>query len=161
MDVSSPEFVAGRTVAVFALERFVRARTAFVVWSAAAITALLVLGAIASYGVGAFVVGVFAVIAAVITMTLFAIRAAVLRGLRVIGGGADYARLRPIVRKHLADVQTTRGTIPVDRLGLVRLAWMARRPEDLQQHVRHTVNTVSRAVPDVVSEVRTELARPA
>ncbi|MBA2608211.1 MAG: hypothetical protein H0U92_04700 [Actinobacteria bacterium] len=160
MDLSSPELVAGRAVAVFALERIIRDRTAFFVWSAAVITAVLIVGTIASDGVGALVVGAFALIAAAVTFTLFAVRAAVLRALRLIGGGRDYVRMRPIVERHMSEVQRGCAAIPTDRMGVVRLAWMARRPAALQQHVRETATAVARTIPEVVADVRTELARP-
>ena len=159
MDIASPEVVAGRAVAVYAIERSIRRRTAFVVWSAAAVAAVLVVGAVMSSGLGAVLVGLAALIAGSIAATLFAIRAALLRVVRRVGGGPDYARIRPIIERRMADVQRTREVIPFERSGLVRLAWMARRPAALQQHVRDTAATVARAIPEVVAEVRRELPR--
>ena len=98
-------------------------------------------------------------VAGSIALTLFAVRAAVVRVVRRIGGGPDYARIRPIVERRMADVQRARGAIPLERIGLLRLAWMARRPAALQQHVRETAATVVRTIPDVVADVRRELPR--
>jgi hypothetical protein len=157
MDASSPEFVAGRAVAVVALERLIRARTALVVWTVFAVAAVLVVGAVMSDGLGAIVVGLAALVAASVAMALFAVRAAVLRALRRIAGGPHYARVRPIVERRMAEVQRVGAVIPLDAPGALRLAWRARRPADLQQQVRETAATVARTIPDVVADVRREL----
>ena len=157
MDTSSPEFVAGRVVAVVAIERLIRSRTAFVVWPAAAIAMFLIVGAVLSHGVGAVLVGLAALVACAVAATLFTVRAAVLRVLRRVGGGPDYPRLRPIVERRMDDVQRASTAIPLERSGLLRLAWMARRPAVLQQHVRETAAVVVRTIPEVVADVRGEL----
>lgn len=159
MDPSSPEFVAGRAVAVFALERLIRDRTAVVVWGVAAIAVALVIGTIASEGLGAVLVGVAAVVAVAVSVTLFTVRAAMLRGLRRFGGGPDYPRLRPIVERRMAEVQRSREIISLDRPGLIRLVWKARHPAALQQHVRRVADNVVRTIPEVVADVRRELTR--
>jgi hypothetical protein len=160
MDLSSPEFVAGRVVATFALERLIRARTAFVLWAAVAIAAFLVVGAVVSDGIGAVLVGVAALVAAAVAVTLWIVRGAVLRGVRRVGGGPDYTRLRPIVERHMDEVERARTAIPLDPPSTLRLLWMARRPRELQEHVRQTATTVTRTLPAVVADVRAELAAP-
>ncbi len=160
MDTSSPEFVAGRVVAVVAIERFIRARTAFVVWAVAVIAVLLIVGTVVSDGIGAIFVGLAALVASAVAATLFAVRGAVLRGLRRIGGGPDYPRLRPIVERRMDAVQRAGAVITLDPPGALRLAWLARRPAALQQHVRETAATVARTIPEVVNDVRRELAQP-
>jgi hypothetical protein len=158
VDVSSAEFVAGRVVATFALERLIRARTAFVLWAAVVITAVLVIGAVASDGVGAVVVGLVALVAAAITATLWFVRSTVVRALRRIGGGPDYARLRPIVERRMSEVNKSREVITLNPQGALRLAWTARRPAALQEQLRNTAQTVVRTIPEVVADVRAELA---
>ncbi|MEY2470870.1 MAG: hypothetical protein QOK28_199 [Actinomycetota bacterium] len=158
MDLSSAEFVAGRVVATFALERLIRARTAFALWTAVVITAILVVGAVVSDGVGAVVIGLVALVAAAITATLWFVRAGVLRALRRVGGGPDYARLRPIVERRMSAVNKSREVITLNPQGALRLAWMARRPAALQDHLRDTAQTVAHTIPEVVADVRAELA---
>lgn len=158
MDTSSPEFVAGRVVAVYAAERLIRARTAVFVWAASGIAALLVVGAVSSQGVGAVIVGVFAFGASAVAITLLLVRAAVLRVVRRFGGGPDYARLRPLVAKRMNDVSRGRQLHPLEPLGAARLVWMARRPAELHDHLRQTTSTVLRTIPEVVADVRSELA---
>lgn len=157
VDPSSPEFVAGRVVAVFALERFIRERSSFFVWGAAAIAVLLWVGAIASAGLGAIVVGLFALVATSVAATLYVVQRVVLRGVRRVGGGPNYERLRPIVKRRIEAVESARGAIPMDTFGVVKMAWMARRPKALRDHVRQTADTVMRTVPEVVADVRREL----
>jgi hypothetical protein len=159
MDLSSPEFVAGRVVATFALERLIRARSAFVLWAAVVITAVLVVGAVVSDGIGAVLIGLLALVAAAIALTLWFVRGVVLRGVRRVGGGPDYARLRPLVARRMAEVENAHAVIPLDAPSTLRLLWMARRPRDLQEHVRHTAQTVVRTIPEVVADVRGELSR--
>jgi len=154
---NSAEFTAARVVAVFVLERFIRARTALVLWGAAVIAALLWFGAIASDGIGAVFVGLFALVATTVAATLFAARAVVLRAIRRVGGGRDYARLQPLVARRVADVEKARGVIPLDGIHPIRLAWMARRPRVLAEQVREAAATVATAVPEVVADVRREL----
>lgn len=160
IDSSSPEFVASRVVAVFALERFIRARSAFFVWGAAAIAAVFVVGAIASDGFGAFVLGLFALVALSVFATLWVTRSVVLRGVRRVGGGRDYERLRPLVAKRIAAVEDARGALPLDTSATLRLLWKARRPRDLREHVRQTAQTVMQTIPEVVADVRRELGNP-
>ena len=160
MDLSSPEFVAGRAVAVFALERLIRARTSFLLWAAVVIAAVLVIGAVVSSGIGAVLVGLAALVATVVAATLWFVRGAVLRGVRRVGGGPDYARLRPIVARRMAQVEKARSVISLDPPSTLRLLWMARRPAALQEEVRQTAQTVERTIPEVVADVRAELARP-
>lgn len=161
MDLSSPEFVAGRAVAVFAIERLIRERTALIVWSVAVIAGLLIIGTVVSDGFGAVVLGAVALVAVAVAGTLFVVRAGVLRVVRRIGGGPDYPRMRPIVERRIAQVEQARAVIPLEPVGAIRLAWMARRPARLQQHVREAAATVARTIPEVVDDVRRELARPA
>lgn len=146
-------------MAVVALERFIRARSAFFVWGAAVIAAVLVLGAMASDGFGAVVVGLFALVALAVTATLFTVRNVVLRGVRRVGGGRDYARLKPLVEKRMDAVEHARTVIPLDPPSALRLMWMARRPADLREHVRKTAETVAHTIPEVVADVRRELNR--
>jgi len=160
MDLSSPQFVAGRAVAVFAMERFIRDRTALLLWAVALLAVALIVGTVVSDGLGAILLGLAALVAAAVAATLFAVRAAVLRGLRHVGGGPDYPRLRPIVERRMAEVERATAIIPLEPMGAIRLAWMARRPADLQQHVRKTAATVVRTIPEVVEDVRRELTRP-
>jgi hypothetical protein len=157
MDVSSPEIVAARALAAVTIERLVRDRTAILVWSAAAIAAILVVGAFLSHGIGAVIVGLFALVASVVAATLFAVRAAALRVLRRVTGGPDFARTRPIVERHLAELERARGALPLDSMGVVRLMWLARRPAALRAHVQDTASTLVRTFPVVVAEVRREL----
>lgn len=159
MDTTSPEFVAGRIVAVVALERFIRARSAFFVWGAAVIAVLLVVGAVAADGFAAVVVGLLALVATAVFATLFVVRKLVLRGVRRVGGGPDYERLKPLVEKRMAQVEHARTVIPLDPPSALRLAWMARRPAALRDHVRQTAETVAHTIPEVVADVRRELAR--
>jgi len=158
MDTSSPEFVAGRVVAVVVIERLIRARTAFVVWSVAAVALVLVIGTVINDGIGAIFVGLMALIASSVALTLFAVRAAVLRGLRRVGGGRDYARLRPIAEQRLDELRRAGTVIPLDPPSALRLAWLARRPAALQQQVREAATSVVRTIPEVVADVRRELA---
>jgi hypothetical protein len=92
-----------------------------------------------------------------VAATLFAVRSAVLRVLRRVGGGPDYAQLRPIVQRRMDDVQRASNVIPFERSGVLRLAWMARRPAVLQEHIRETAAVVVRTIPEVVADVRGEL----
>jgi hypothetical protein len=157
VDISSPEVTAGRAIAVVAIEQLIRTRTALVVWCAAVIAGLLVVGAVVSDGLGAVLVGIAALVAASVAVTLFAIRAVVLRALRRFGGGPDFARVRPIVERHLAEDNRARGVV-FDRPGAARLAWrVARRPGALQDEVRETASVLARTAPNVVAEVRGEL----
>jgi len=160
VDLSSPELVAGRAVAVFSLERLIRARTSWLLWGAVGITAIFAFGATRSSGVGAVVVGLFALVAAAVSLTLFVVRSLVLRALRRVGGGRDYPRLRPIVERHVSEVERARGAVPVNTFGVVRLAWMARRPAELNEHIRATASVIAKTAPGVVADVRRELARP-
>jgi hypothetical protein len=157
MDPSSPEFVAGRVVAVFALERFIHERTSLIWWATAVIAALLWIGAVMSDGFGAVIVALFALVATSVAATLFTVRAVVVRGIRRVGGGRNYERLRPIVAKRFDAVQSARGAIPVDKIGLLRLAWIARRPKALRDHLREIADTMMRTAPEVVADVRREL----
>jgi hypothetical protein len=158
MDTSSPEVVAARAVAVFTIERLVRDRTAIFVWAAAAVAGILVVGSIVSDGFGAVIFGVLAVVAGAVTAALFAVRAAVLRIVRRIAGGPDFARVRPVIERHMANVEDARGLVPLDAPSVIRLAWLARRPADLRAHVQQMAATVARAIPLVVADVRRELA---
>lgn len=157
VDATSAEFVAGRVVAVFALERFVRERAAFWVWGSTAIALVLWVGAVASNGFGAVVVALFALMATTVAVTLWAVRNVVVRGVRRVGGGPNYERLRPLVAKRFADVERAHGAIPTDNIGLLKLAWMARRPKQLGEHVRETAQIVVRTIPEAVNDVRREL----
>ncbi len=157
MDPSSPEVVAGRAVAVYALERFIHARSAIFCWGAAAIAALLWVGTFASGGLGAVVVGLFALVATTVAGTLFVTRNVVVRAVRRVGGGRDYARLRPIVARRMAQVEHARTIIPLDPPSALRLAWMVRRPKVLRAHVREVAATVAHTIPEVVDDVRREL----
>ena len=85
MDTSSPELVAGRAVAVFTLERFIRERSTWVLVLAGAITAAFIAGAILSDGFGAVVLALFGAIAATATLTMFVVRSVVLSR-RATGG---------------------------------------------------------------------------
>jgi hypothetical protein len=158
MDASSPEVVAARAVAVVALERLIRERTALLVWSVAAVAIVLVVGSVASAGLGAVVLGVLAMIAGVVAATLFAVRAAVLRVVRRIAGGSNFARVRPVVERHMAEVERAGAVVSLDPPGLLRLFWLARRPADLRAHIQRTAATVARTIPLVVADVRRELA---
>lgn len=157
MDPSSPEFVAGRVVAVFALERFIRERSSFFVWGAAIVAVVLWVGAIVSDGFGAVIVGLFALTATTVAVTLYVVQRVVIRGVRRVGGGRDYERLRPLVARRFDEVEKARGALPVDTIGVLRLAWMARRPKALRDHVQQTAQTVARTIPEVVNDVRREL----
>lgn len=159
IDTTSPEFVAGRVVAVIALEKLILARTALFVWGAAVIAAVLVIGAVASDGFGAVVVGLFALVAVSVAVTLFAVRHVVLRGVRRVGGGRDYARLRPLVERRVRETAQARSVVALDTPGALRLVWMARRPAALRDHVRKTAETVVLTIPEVVADVRRELSR--
>lgn len=153
----SAEVIAARGVVVFIIEAAVRARTAFIVWAAALIAAIFVIGAVKSDGIGAFIVGVLALVAATVAVTLFGARAALLRALRRYGGGRDYPRVKPIIERHLDSVQRARASVPKDRFGFARLIWMARRPAKLGEYVRETGRELANAIPDVVADVRREL----
>lgn len=156
-DPNAAEFTAARVVAVFVLERFIRARTALVLWGFAAIAIVLWIGTVASHGIGAVFVGLFALVATTIAVTLFAARALVLRAIRRVGGGRHYARLRPVVARRVADVERAHSVIPLDGVGPLRLAWMARRPRLLAEQVREAAATVATTIPEVVADVRREL----
>lgn len=158
MDTSSAEVVAARAVAVVAIERLIRGRTAFLVWSVAGLAVILAIGSIVSDGLGALLLGLLAVVAGAVAATLFAIRAAVLRILRRVAGGPDFARARPVIERHMAEVEGARAAVPLDAPGVVRLLWLARRPADLRAHVQRMAATVARALPLVVADVRHELA---
>jgi hypothetical protein len=158
MDTSSPEVVAARAVAVFTIERVIRDRTAIVVWAAAAVAVILVVGSVVSDGVGAVLLGVLALLAGAVTATLFAVRAVVLRLVRRIAGGPEFARVRPVIERHMANVEDARGLVPLDAPSVIRLAWLARRPADLRAQVQQTAATVTRTIPVVVADVRRELA---
>ncbi|HUR76628.1 MAG TPA: hypothetical protein VMZ22_01675 [Acidimicrobiales bacterium] len=160
MDLSSPEVVAARAVAVVAIERLLRARTAPLLWLVTALAALLVAAAVFSDGLGAVVLGAGAVVATAVASTLFLVRAVVLRGLRRVAGGPDYVRVRPIVERRMAEVERAGAVIPLDSGGILRLAWLARRPRDLQDHVRQTGTTITRVIPEVVADIRRELPGP-
>jgi hypothetical protein len=99
----------------------------------------------------------FALVATSVAATLFTVRAVVVRGIRRVGGGRNYERLRPIVAKRFDAVQSARGAIPVDKIGLLRLAWIARRPKALRDHLREIADTMMRTAPEVVADVRREL----
>lgn len=159
VDPSSPEFVAGRVVAVFALERLIRERSSFFVWGAALIAAVLWAGSIASDGLGAVIVGLFALVATTVAATLFVVQRVVIRGVRRVGGGANYERLRPLIARRFDEVEKARGAVPVDTFGVIKLAWMARRPKALRDHVQLTAQTVVKTIPEVVADVRRELAQ--
>lgn len=158
MDISAPEIVAARAVAVFAIERLIRGRTALFVWAVAGVAVLLVVGSVVSDGVGAVILGLLGLVAGVAAATMFAIRAAVLRVMRRIAGGPDFARVRPVVERHMAEVERARDVLPLDPPGVIRLAWLARRPADLRAHIQETAATVARTIPLVVADVRQELA---
>lgn len=157
MGPSSPEFTAGRVVAVFALERLIRERTALFVWGATAIAAIFWVGAVASDGLGAVFVGALAVVATAVAATLFVVRRVVVGALRRLGGGPDYARLRPIVARRMAEVDEARNVLPLSPPGALRLVWMARRPAALRDHIRATGQSISRTIPGVVADVRRKL----
>lgn len=159
MDASSPEFIAARAVATFALERFIRERSNWIVTLASVITLLLFVGAWQSDGLGAVVLGLFTLVAASVTATLFVVRWTVVRGIRRVGGGRDYARVKPIVERHIDDVERAQGSLKFDNTGLFKLLWKVRRPGALKQHVQTTANTLVQAAPRVVDDVRRELGR--
>ncbi len=158
MDISSPEFVAGRAVAVFAVERLIRDRTALPVWVVTAGAGILVVGSVLSDGLGAVLLGLLAVAAGAVAATLFAVRAVVLRIVRRLAGGPDFERVRPVIERHMAEVERARSVLPLDPPGVIRLAWLARRPADLRAHVQTMATAVARTIPLVVAEVRRELA---
>ena len=62
-----------------------------------------------------------------------------------------------MVARRYDAIQRASGAIPMERMGLLRLAWMARRPKALADHVRDTAQTFVRTVPEVVADVRREL----
>lgn len=157
MRPTSPEVTAARVVGVFVLERFIRARSALVLWGAAVIAVVLWVGAFASAGFGAVVVGLFALAATAVAATLFATRALVLRAIRRVGGGPHYAQLRPLVARRVEEAERARTVIPLDRAGALRLMWTARRPRLLKEQIQEAANTVARAAPEVVNDVRREL----
>lgn len=159
MDASSPEFIAARAVSVFMLDRFIRERSNWIVTLATVITALLLVGAIRSDGIGAVILGLFTLVAASVTATLFAVRWTVLRGVRRVGGGRDYPRLKPIVERHVEEVERAQGALKFDNTGLFKLAWKARRPAALKEHVQTTAATLAKAAPRVMEDVRRELGR--
>ena len=156
--MNGAEATAARVVAVFVLERLIRARTALVLWGAVAIAVILWFGTVASSGFGAVVVALFALVATTIAATLFFARAMLLRVVRRVGGGAHYAQLRPLVAKRVKAAEDARAVIPLERTSALRLVWMARRPRVLKEHVREAAATIARAVPEVVNDVRRELA---
>jgi hypothetical protein len=158
VDVSSAEVVAARAVAVVMLERVIRERTAIFVWGAVAIAVILVVGTVVSDGIGAVILGLFALVAAVIAATLFVVRATVVRVVRRVAGGPDFTRARPVIERHLAEVERARGGVPLDAIGVARLVWMARRPADLRAHVQDVATTLTRTFPLVVADVRRELS---
>lgn len=160
MDPSSPEFVAGRVVATFAFERFIRERSAPFVWGASIIAALLVVATVVSDGLSAVLLGLLALAAVSVAVTLWAVRTVVTRAVRRVGGGRDYPRLRPLVAKRMDEIEQVRSVIPLDPPGMVRFAWMARRPRDLSEHLRRAAQTAVRTMPEVVADVRRELGRP-
>jgi hypothetical protein len=157
METTAPEVVAARAFAVVMLERLIRDRTAPFVWVAVGVAALLFVGAAVSDGVGAVIVGLFALVAATIAATLFIVRGAVLRVVRRVAGGRDYERARPVIDRHIAEVERARGALPLDTFGMTRVLWMARRPAGLRAHVQDTATTLARAFPSVVADVRHEL----
>ncbi len=157
MDPNSAEVTAARVVAVYALERFIRERSSFWVWGSAAVALILWIGAFLSHGFGAIVVSLFALVATTVAATLYVVRRVVLRGVRKVGGGPNYERLRPLVAKRIAAVEDARGTIPTGTPGIIRMIWMARRPKALRDHVRDTAQTVVKTIPEVVADVRREL----
>jgi hypothetical protein len=155
--LTSPEVVAARAVAVVMLERVVRARTAPLLWGAAGVAAILVVGAVLSDGIGAVIVGLFALVAAVVALTMFFVRRVVLRVMGRVAGGREFARARPIVERHIDEVERARGALPTDAFAVARLLWMARHPSALGAHVRDVATTLARSYPSVVTEVRREL----
>jgi hypothetical protein len=110
-----------------------------------------------SDGLGAVLLGLFAIVAGAVAATLFAVRALVLRLLRRIAGGPDFARARPVIERHMAEVGRAGAVVPLDAPGVARLLWLARRPADLRAQVQQMATSVSRAVPLVVADVRQEL----
>ena len=141
-----------------ALERLIRDRTALPMWTVAGLAVVLVVGTIVSDGAGAVILGLLALVAVVVALTLFAIRAVVLRIVRRVAGGPDFARARPVVERHMAEIERAGAVLPLDAPGIIRLAWLARRPADLRTHVQQTAATVARTLPLVTAEIRRELA---
>ena len=158
MNVSAPEVIAARAVAVVAIERLVRERTSLLLWGAVGVAVILLVGAVVSDGIGAVVLGLFTLVAGVIAATLFVVRAAVLRIVRRVAGGREFDRVRPIIDRHMSAVERARGGIPLDSLGVVRLLWMARRPAALRAHVQDVATTLTKTFPLVVADVRRELS---
>ena len=157
MEASSPEIAAARAVVVFALERFIRERSNWIITLGVIVSLLFVFGVVQSDGFGAIFIGLLALVAITVTATLYITRKVVIGGIRRVGGGRDYPRIRPIVERHINDVERAQGNLKFDTTGLFRLAWMARRPARLQEHVRSTAATLAQAAPRVVADVRREL----
>lgn len=157
-DPRSAEVVAARALGVMLVESQLRARTQPVLLAAFVVAVLGIVAALLLGGLLGVLIGLLSFVLLMVTAVASAVRSVTLAGVRRVAGGADYNIAKPILERHMAELNSHRDNLPLGKLGLLRLLSMTRRPAVLQAHVREAGEAVSKSVPGLLTELSTALS---
>ncbi len=151
--------LAVRVAGEMVVESSIRSRTTPVGVAVIVVAVLVMVAAVVVGGIAAVLLAFVSLLLLGAAAMAFVVRAVTLAAVRRFIGGRQYSLARPIVSRHVAQLQKHGRALPVSPVGVLRLLALTRRPAELQAQVVASGEAIAQMAPQLTAELREALAQ--